>query len=188
MARIPYRDPTTLPPEDREFLANLPPLNAFRLLSGCPSLFRPLIRFFSTYLNDGLLDEEIREIVILRVGYLCKSEYEVTQHIRAARSIGMSEERIDATLIDGNKDAFSEQEIAVLDYVDDVVTNAGASQITFDALAQHFSPAEMIELTVIAGTYVMWCQLFNSFDIDNDDKPIPATSIQDIQQAINKMS
>lgn len=188
MARIPYPDPATLPPEDRDFLANLPPLNVFRLLSGCPSLFRPLIRLFSTYLSDGLLDKEIREIVILRVGHLCKSDYEVTQHIRAARTVGMSEERIDATALDGNKDVFNPKEIAVLDYVDDVVTNVGASQTTFDALAQYFSPAEMIELTIIAGIYVMWSQVFKSFDIDIEDKPIAATSIQDIQRIVSEMS
>ncbi len=124
----------------------------------------------------------------MRVGHLCKSDYEVTQHIRASRAIGMSEERIEAIALDGNKDVFGAKEMAVLDYVDDVVTKAGASQTTFDALAQHFSPAEMIELTIIAGIYVMWSQVFKSFDLDIEDKPIPATSIQDIQRTVSKMT
>jgi len=82
MARIPYPDPASLPPADRDFLADLPPLNVWRMLAGSPSMFRPMTAFFSAYLNDGLLTEEMREIVILRTGYLRDSEYEVANHLR----------------------------------------------------------------------------------------------------------
>ena len=86
MARIPYPDPESLPEADREFLAELPQLNISRMLAGSPSMFRPLTRVFSAYLSDGVLDKITREIVILRVGHLCHSEYEVTNHERVARS------------------------------------------------------------------------------------------------------
>ena len=75
MARIPYPDPESMTPENRAFLAELPQLNISRLLAGSSSMFRPLTRVFSAYLNDGVLSPELREIVILRVGHLTDSEY-----------------------------------------------------------------------------------------------------------------
>jgi len=116
MARIPYPDPETLAAVDREFLADLPQLNISRMLAGSPSMFRPLTRLFSAYLSDGLLTDTLREIAILRVGHLCNSDYEVINHNRVARLIGMSDERIAALAPGGNQDAFTDEERVVRVY------------------------------------------------------------------------
>ena len=124
MPRIPYPDPDSLPPGDRAFLKSLPQLNISRMLAGSPSMFQPMTRLFSAYLNDGLLSETLREIIILRTGHLCDSEYEVSNHNRVARLIGMSEERINALQVGGNQTLFSAQEQMVLAFVDDEIGRA----------------------------------------------------------------
>lgn len=42
------------------------------------------------------LDPLLREVVILRIGFLSKASYEVHQHKRVARKVGMSDEKIAA--------------------------------------------------------------------------------------------
>lgn len=187
MPRIPYPDPETLPRADREFLAELPQLNISRMLAGSPSMFRPLTRVFSAYLSDGLLDPVMREIVILRVGNLCNSAYEVTNHVRVARLVGMSEERIAGLATGGHEDLYTPAEQAVLTFVDEVVQQGSASRPAFDAVATYFSPAEMIELTVVIGVYVMVSQICATFEIEPEDTPIADSGIEDIKRSVSRL-
>jgi 4-carboxymuconolactone decarboxylase len=186
MPRIPYPDPETLPPDDRAFLKSLPQLNISRMLAGSPSMFQPLTRVFSAYLSDGVLTDRMREIVILRTGHLCSSEYEVVNHNRVARLIGMPEEQIDALKPGGDQSHFTAEEQAVLAFVDDVVTEGGASQASFGAVAAFMSPAEMIELTVIVGVYTMVSQVCATFGIEPEEVPIANTGIEEIKNTVSK--
>ncbi|MFQ5634593.1 MAG: carboxymuconolactone decarboxylase family protein [Gammaproteobacteria bacterium] len=186
MPRIPYPDPETLPRADREFLADLPQLNISRMLAASPSVFRPLTRLFSAYLNDGLLSDELREIVILRVAYLLDSEYEIVNHLRVAKLIGMSPERIAALPPNRSPDVFTGPEQEVLRFVDEVVRRGGASRETFEAVAAFMPQAEMIELTVVIGVYTMVGQICASFDIEPEDVPIADTGIDDIRRTVRK--
>ena len=79
MARLPYPDPTSLAETDRALLESLPPLNIFRMLAGSGPIFQPFMNLLNAYLNDGLLEPELRELVILRIGHKCGSAYEVHQ-------------------------------------------------------------------------------------------------------------
>jgi alkylhydroperoxidase family enzyme len=187
MPRIPFPDPDTLPEADREFLARLPQLNISRMLAASPSMFQPLTRVFSAYLNDGVLDKELREIVILRTGHLRNSEYEVVHHRRAARLIGMSQERIDALEPGGDLSVFSDAEMKVIRFVDEVVKDGAPSQATFDAVAQFMNPGELVELTVVIGVYTLVSQVCSTFEIELEETPIASTGIEDIGKAVGKL-
>jgi 4-carboxymuconolactone decarboxylase len=187
MARIPYPDPATLPEADRAFLEMLPQLNISRLLAGSESMFQPLTRVFSAYLNNGALDPELREIVILRVGHLRHSEYEVVNHIRAARVVGMSDERI-AALEPGNSlDAFSTAERDVIQYVDELVSTGKVSDPTFAELKNAMEASALIELTVVIGVYTMVSQICSAFELELEETPIAVTGMEDIGKAVSKL-
>jgi 4-carboxymuconolactone decarboxylase len=187
MPRIPFPDPDSLPEADRELLESLPQLNISRLLAASPSMFRPLTRVFSAYLSDGLLTDTMREIAILRVGHLCNSDYEVINHNRVARLIDMGEERIAALAPGGNDDLFTPEERAVLNFVDEVVQDGGASQAAFDAVAKFMSPAELIELTVVIGVYTMVSQVCATFEIEPEETPIANTGIEEIKDTVTRL-
>ena len=169
MARIPYPDPESLPEIDREFLASLPQLNISRMLAGSPSMFRPLTRVFSAYLNDGVLDPELREIVILRTGHLRESVYEVENHKRAAAVVGMSPERINGLEPGSSLELFSEQEQLVIAFVDEVVRDGGASADTFASVAEFMELAALIELTAVIGVYTLVSQICATFEIELEE-------------------
>jgi alkylhydroperoxidase family enzyme len=187
MPRIPYPDPETLPDADRQFLENLPQLNINRMLAGSPSTFQSLVRLFSSYLNDGVLDTELREIIILRVGHLRNSEYEVVNHQSAARVIGMSEEKIHALALGGNLTVFNNEERLVIQFVDEIVQDGAASKAAFEAVAGFMNTAELLEVTVIVGVYTMVSQICATFEIGLEEWPISESGIQDIGAAIKKL-
>ncbi len=186
MTRIPYPDPATLTPENSELLADLPQLNVSRMLAGSPSMFIPLTRVFSAYLNEGLLTDEMREMAILRVGYLRNSEYEVVNHLRVAQLIGMSPEKIAALVPGEPQDAFTPDERAVLRFVDEVVRDGGASRDAFDAVAAFMPPAEMIELTLVVGVYTLVSQFCATFEIEPEEVPIADSGLADIARAVSR--
>ena len=109
-----------------------------------------------------------------------------TVHNRVARLIGMPEEQIDALKPGGDQSHFTAEEQAVLAFVDDVVTEGGASQASFGAVAAFMSPAEMIELTVIVGVYTMVSQVCATFGIEPEEVPIANTGIEEIKNAVSK--
>ena len=190
VTRIPYPDPATLPESDRKFLASLPQLNISRLLAGSPSMFQPLTRLFSAYLNQGKLDPELREVAILRVGYLLNSEYEVINHRRAARVIGMDSNRIEALLTDepAATNLFDDQEQLVIQFVDEVIRQGKASDQTFHATEQTMTTAELIELSVVIGIYTLVSQVCATFGLEPEDVPIAETGIEDIGRAVDKLT
>ncbi len=190
MTRIPYPDPASLPESDRKFLESLPQLNISRMLAGSPSMFQPLTRVFSAYLNDGKLEPELREIAILRVGYLLNSEYEVFNHKRAARVIGMESNRIDAVLSSngGVNDLFNKQEKLVIQFVDEVIQQGAATEKTFYAVEKTMSTAELIELSVVIGVYTLVSQICATFEIAPEEVPIAETGLEDIGRAVDNLT
>jgi alkylhydroperoxidase family enzyme len=190
VTRIPYPDPASLPESDRKFLESLPQLNISRMLAGSPSMFQPLTRVFSAYLNEGKLEPELREIAILRVGYLLNSEYEVFNHKRAARVIGMESNRIDAVLSSngGVNDLFNKQEKLVIQFVDEVIQQGAATEKTFYAVEKTMSTAELIELSVVIGVYTLVSQICATFEIAPEEVPIAETGLEDIGRAVDNLT
>lgn len=187
MARIPYPDPASMSEDNRRFLESLPQLNISRLLAGSPCMFQPLTQVFNAYLNHGELDPELREIAILRVGYLLDSDYEVINHERTARVIGMDQERVNAVLSEDAVDSLTPDEQLVVKFVDEVITDGAAEEATFRAVQQTMTTAQLIELSVVIGVYTMVAQICATFEIEPEDAPIADTGLEDIFKAVNKL-
>jgi alkylhydroperoxidase family enzyme len=187
LARIPYPDPASLTDSNREFLASLPQLNISRLLAGSSAMFQPLTQVFNAYLNHGELDPAIREVAILRVGYLLDSEYEVFNHKRAARVIGMDSERVSRVLSDDAVERLSSEDQLVVHFVDEVIRDGAPAEATFRAAEQAFSVSQLIELSVVIGVYTMVAQICATFEVEPEAEPIADTGLEDIFSAVNKL-
>lgn len=168
MARIPYPDPDALAAETQETLARIgePPMNIFRMLAGGEGLLRAFTRFGNHLLFRTELDPVLREIAILRVGVLSDASYEMHQHDRISRGLGMSEELI-AAIRNGPEDpVFTDLQRLVMGYTDDVVQHVRASDATFDPLLAALSVRELQELTVTIGFYMLVSRYLETFGVD----------------------
>ena len=171
MARLPYPDPQTLSPETREFLGKLPPLNIFRMMAGGDGLLRAFVRLGNYLLHHSKLDPIIREIAIIRVGVLSKASYEVFQHERIGRGLGMTEPVLAAIRRGPDDPAFDDLQRLVVQFTDDVVHNVRASDQTFKPLAARLSVCELQELTLAIGYYMAASRFLENFDIDIEAQP-----------------
>ncbi len=184
MARIPYPDPASLPPENRALRETLPQLNIFRMLSGAGTSFPAFMKLINAYLNDGVLDPELRELVILRVGHLCGSSYEVHQHKRVSRMLGVTAERIEAAAAKLPSPLFSETENAVLAFTDNQVANVKADAALFANAHRHLGDAGMQELVIVVGIYLLVCRYLETFEIEIEDEDIPTSGLDEIKRSM----
>jgi 4-carboxymuconolactone decarboxylase len=173
MARLPYPDHTTLSPETQDQLGKLPPLNIFRMMAGGEGLLRAFVRLGNHLLARSRLDPVLREIAILRVGALSNARYEVFQHERIARGLGMSESLLAAIRRGPDEPALDELPRLVMRFTDDVVRNVRASDDTFQPLAARLSLQELQELTVTIGYYMTACRFLETFDVDIEAPAAP---------------
>jgi 4-carboxymuconolactone decarboxylase len=168
MARIPYPDPALLQPETQETLAKMgdPPMNIFRMLAGGEGLLRAFSRFGNHLLFKSQLDPVLREIAILRVGVLSDATYEMYQHDRISRGIGMSEELLAGIRAGADDPVLDGLQAKVMRYTDDIVQNVRASDATFDPLRAELPVQELQELTVTIGFYMAVSRYLETFGVD----------------------
>src|SRR6201996_216262 len=67
-------------------------LSIFQVLLNHPTLARGINDLLATMLWHGALDSRLRELVIMRIGWLTACDYEWTQHWRVACRLGVPAE------------------------------------------------------------------------------------------------
>ncbi len=165
MARIPYPNVEDLPEKIRTAAENLPPLNIMKMFLNAPTNAIPLLSLGQSILTKQELDNHLRELAILRVAHLTGANYEWTQHVPIARSLGFSEERIEAVRRGPDSGLFDGVECAVLSFTDDALRNTSASDATFDAVEKHLGHRALVEITLAIGFYQMLARLLETAEV-----------------------
>src|SRR4029078_8092500 len=98
MARLPYFDAEQLAPEQRDLLKR--PINLTRLLVNSPGMARAFGGIGNYIRHKSTLDPRLRELAILQVGWLEKSEYEFTHHVKIGKEVGVTDEDISAMMVE----------------------------------------------------------------------------------------
>jgi len=169
MARIPYFDTTQATGRAAKAYSKLPPLNIFRMLGHSGELVDGFTKLGTQILNFSSLDPILREIAIVRVGVLSGAGYEVFQHERISRRLGMSQALIDAIHAGPNAAGFDDLQRQVMAFTDDVVANVRASDATFDPLAKALGHKALQELTITIGYYMLVSRFLETFDVDIEE-------------------
>jgi alkylhydroperoxidase family enzyme len=171
MARIGYPDPQRLDEPTRALLAKLRQANVFRMLAHAAPALRPLVQLGSALLYQGTLDPALRELVIVRVGHLCGSAYEVHQHERLAAAVGVPAAKLAALRRGPQAPAFTPLERAALRFADEAVRDGRAGDASFAQVHAALGEVGTVELTLLVGYYLMMARVLLGLDVDLDDEP-----------------
>ncbi len=158
-------------PIDEPGTATGTPGNWWSVFAQSPDIFKHAVDGFGLYRNpDRKLDPQLRELGQTRAGYARGSQFVFSQHCKSCRSVGMSEEKIQAIPHWGASDVFSPVERAVLAYTDELVLQSGrVSDGVFNALREHLSDLEIFELTYITALYDMHAAMCRALRLEYDD-------------------
>lgn len=145
---------------------NLAPARALMsLLSRAESIGGPWSRFAKALMSDGLIDPQLRELVVLRVASRRRCPYVVAGHLQIAAHCGLSRERIAAATGAAPIEQGDEAGAAVITAADELVDHGRISPDTRARLEKFLEPAELIELAMLAGQYVMVGMLCETFEL-----------------------
>lgn len=144
-------------------------LNIFGVLGHHPKLLKRFNLLGGFILNKGLIPEREREIVILRVGWNARAQYEFGQHTVIGRRCGLTDDEIVALTHPPDEGQWSVDDRALIALCDDLHADDCVGDQTWASLADRWSDAEIIELLVTAGFYRLVSGFLNSTGVELDD-------------------
>jgi 4-carboxymuconolactone decarboxylase len=147
-------------------------INIYRLLLNSPALAESWFNHSNAVRWKTALDGRLREIVIIRLGHLLGSQYVLRQHVPTlALADGVSLAECDA-LTDWRAGAhFSERERAALAYADVMTREIVVPDAVFAELKRHFDKRQIVELTVLIGSYNMNGRVLQALELDLEPLP-----------------
>jgi 4-carboxymuconolactone decarboxylase len=167
--RIPPLPQTEWDGETRELMATLERdghvFNIFTTLARHPALLRRWLVFATHILSKSTLPARERELAILRMGWLCRAEYEWGHHVAMGQAAGLTAAEVQRVKQGPEAPNWSPLEALVLRAVDELHTDSFIGDATWRALAQHYSVQQLIDLIFTAGQYKLVCMALNSIGV-----------------------
>jgi alkylhydroperoxidase family enzyme len=182
MARVPYLERSDLAEADQDLLARN--INLFRALVNSPNAARAFSTLGGFIRHKSRLDPRLRELAILQVGWLARSPYEWSHHVKIGFDFGVSKDDIRALIDDtaGKPISLDELTRLVLRGAREMTRDGAMTAETFAALQDRLGNECMIDLTVTIGFYNAVVRVLATLQIDVepgyqtylDQFPLPA--------------
>lgn len=150
-------------------------LSVFRILLKHPELAREIAGTLTALLfTHNVLDARLRELVIMRIGWVTGSVYEWTQHWRVARGLDIAEADLLAVRDWRRATRLSAADRAVLAATDETLEQGSISDATWAECCKHLATdAERIELVLAIGNWSLFSQLLKSLAVPLEDGVAP---------------
>jgi 4-carboxymuconolactone decarboxylase len=141
--------------------------NIFTTLVRHPELFRTWTALLEVLLN-GSLPARDRELLVLRTGWNCRSEYEWGQHVVVGRRVGLTDEEIQRVRVGASAPGWDQTTAVLLRAADELHTGTTLSEATWAALTGRYDEQQLIEIVMVVGHYHMVAMVVNSLQVERD--------------------
>src|SRR3989337_4011184 len=139
MARLPYLEADQVAPEYRDMLKRN--TNLHKLLVNSPDMARAFNGIGGYIRSKSKLDPRLRELAILQVGWMERSEYEFTHHVKIGKEFGVTDEDIAGLMAEteGKPSQLEPLAKAILKGAREMVRDLGLCGDTFALIKQQRS-------------------------------------------------
>jgi alkylhydroperoxidase family enzyme len=166
VARVPYLEVSDLAPEDQDLLKR--PIWLTKALVNSPKAARAF-HTVGNYIRFGSkLDQRLRELAILQVGWLARSPYEWSHHIKLGLGFGVSEADIQALIddTDGKPTSLDGMTKTVLRAAREMTKDGAMAAGTFTALQAALGNEQVVDLTLVIAFYNSVVRVLGTLSID----------------------
>jgi alkylhydroperoxidase family enzyme len=139
----------------------------FATLARHPGLFRRWLPFGGKLLA-GKLPARDRELLILRTGWRCRSEYEWGQHVLLSRAAGLDDDDIARIKVGPDGPGWSPFDATLLRAADELHDDSLITDATWAALAEHYDERQLIEVPMVVGHYHLVSFALNSLGVQRE--------------------
>jgi alkylhydroperoxidase family enzyme len=144
-------------------------LNIFTTFARHPKLLKRWLVFGNHILFKSTLSAREREILILRIGWLCRSEYEWGQHAIIGRDAGLSDEEIRRITEGPAAPGWDPFEANLLTAVDELHRDSMIGDKTWAALSARYDTQQLMDVVFTVGQYTLVCMALKTLGVQLDD-------------------
>ena len=153
----------------KPFVRNGRVFNIFRTLIHYPELFRNWLSFANYVLSRrSSIAAREREIAILRIGWLCRAEYEWAQHVVIGKACGLSDAEIERIAQGPDAPGWDDFDAAICRTADELHKDKMVSDATWKKLSERYSEAQCMDLVFAVGQYNLVSMALNTFGVQLD--------------------
>jgi len=165
MARLPYLNPEDLAEADRPLLKRM--ITLHRCLVNSPGAARAFSGLGQYIRYEAKIDPRLRELAILQIGWLARSPYEWSHHVKIGHDFGVTEADIEGLIAetDGQPNTLEPLAKLVLQGAREIYAG-GMSSATFAELQDHMTNEQMVDLTITAAFYCAVVRMLATLAID----------------------
>jgi alkylhydroperoxidase family enzyme len=166
MARVPYLEKSDLSPENQDLLKRR--ISLFQALVNSPDAARAFSGLGQFIRFGSKLDPRLRELAILQVGWLARSPYEWSHHVKIGHDFGVTDEDIRA-LIDetaGRPTKLDPMTKTVLLAAREMTDDGAMSDASFATLQAALGNEQVVDLTITIAFYNAVVRVLATLQID----------------------
>ena len=162
-------------PVDEPGTATGTPGNWWTVFALVPDAFDHATAGFQFYRSPNRkLTPRLRELGQTRAGWNIGSQFVFSQHCKACRDVGLTEEQVQALPSWPVHDCWTPVDRALLAYTDCLtLQNGRVPEALFAELKKHLSDEEILEFTYVTCTYAMHATMSRALRLEFDDVDDP---------------
>lgn len=144
-------------------------LNIFKTLANHPPLGKRWLVFANHILGKSTLSVRDREILILRIGWLCRAGYEWGQHVVIGKEAGMTDADMERIKQGAEAPGWTRAEALLIKATDELHADAFVTDATWTALTEFYDTQQMMDIVFTVGQYNLVSMALNSFGVQLDE-------------------
>lgn len=166
MARLPYIERADLPAEHQDLVKR--EIALYKQLVHSPDMLRAFQKVGYHIRFGSKMSPRLRELAILQVGWLARSPYEWSHHVKIAGEFGVPDADIQALIDDtaGKPTSLDPLAKAVLAAAREVTRDGKVGDSTFAIMLEHLPEDELVDLVVTMSFYNAVVRILASLEID----------------------
>ena len=143
-------------------------LGPFNSLLYAPEVGQAYLDYFTAEKKNTSLTERTHEAVILAVGAAWNSAYELYAHEAVGKSVGLSEDTVQALAAGNIPHGLSEPEESAYLFAKQLAAERRVDPDTYARAKAAFGDKGLVDITLLVGLYLTTCGLLNAFEV-----PVP---------------
>ncbi|MFX0012153.1 MAG: carboxymuconolactone decarboxylase family protein [Candidatus Hermodarchaeota archaeon] len=144
-------------------------INIFPTLARHEKLLKRWLVFARHILSKSSLLARDREILILRIGWLCQAEYEWGQHVKIGKEIGLTDDEIQGIMDGPDSKRWNAYDATLLKAVDELYYDSFISDITWKTLTERYNTQQLLDLVFTVGQYNLVSMALNTLGVQLED-------------------
>lgn len=128
-----------------------------------PALAKAFLSFNAHAARAPSIPARVRELLILRMSWLRKSEYEFVQHVILGKRAGITDEEVQRVQRGPDAPGWDAADADIVRAVDELHAHARIGDATWARLSQRYDTQQLMDMIFAVGCYEILAMAINSF-------------------------